>query len=153
MIFTSKNLQALFNKIKNSNIKRSNVLIKPNKSFNRKYSLLNPNLSTISDPDQHVIAGEGSLDEIAYGLKQKKWKPFIVTDQGLVKAGTMTTVRQIFLQAGLKFTVFSTIRGNPTVNDVKEISYAMSKSGCDCIVGMTYLNLLLLNNFYSNIFF
>lgn len=136
-LFCSKKTLSLLNKFNNSCINRPYKL-KSNKSFNRKYSLLNPNLSIISDPDQHVIAGEGSLDEVALQLKQKKWKPFIVTDQGLVKSGIVTMVRQSFLQAGLKFTVLSTIRENPTINDVKDISNSMSKSGCDCIVGMFY---------------
>lgn len=94
-------------------------------------------VTTILDPYQHVLAGQGALDEMARLIKKNKWRPFIVTDPGIVASGILSDVKQSFTQIGLKPVVWANTRENPPLEDVKEISYAMENSGCDCIIGMT----------------
>lgn len=101
----------------------------------KRYNQVSSEVTTIIDPNQHVLAGKGAIDEIARMVKKNKWKPFIVTDEGIVKSGLLTIVRQSFTQVGLRPVVWSNTKENPPLEDVKEISYAMGSSGCDCIIG------------------
>lgn len=104
-------------------------------TVSKRYLFSNPDVRIINDPQQYILAGKGSIDELAIILKDKELNPLIVTDKGVEKAGILSMVKESFSNEGLKFDVWANTKENPPLSDVKEISYAMSKSARNCIVG------------------
>ncbi len=65
-----------------------------------------------------------------------KNKALIVTDAGLVKFGVAKMVTDVLDEAGIPFKIFSDVKPNPTVSNVKNGIEAYKASGADFIIAI-----------------
>ncbi len=63
-------------------------------------------------------------------------KAFVTTDKDLIKFGVADKVLQVLKKANIPFTVFSEIKPNPTVSNVKAGVKAFAESGADFILAI-----------------
>jgi lactaldehyde reductase len=63
-------------------------------------------------------------------------KALIVTDKGLVKFGVAKMVSDVLDEAGIPYEVYSEVKPNPTVTNVKNGVEAFKKSGADFLVAI-----------------
>ena len=63
-------------------------------------------------------------------------KAFVTTDKGLIKSGVADKVLDVLQNASIPFEVFSEIKPNPTVSNVKAGVEAFKESGADMIVAI-----------------
>lgn len=63
-------------------------------------------------------------------------KAFVVTDKDLIKFGVVDKVLTILQSAGIPYEIFSEIKQNPTVKNVKDGLAAYAKSGADFILAI-----------------
>ena len=69
-------------------------------------------------------------------------KAFVATDKDLIKFGVADKVLKVLENAGIPYEIFSEIKPNPTVSNVKAGVEAFAKSGADFIpVSYTHLTL------------
>lgn len=81
--------------------------------------------------------GAGSRSVLADEIKKRGLKKvFIVTDKDLLKFGVVEKVTSILDAAKIEYTIFSNVKQNPTVAQVKEGVVAFSLSGADAIVAI-----------------
>ncbi|SHG33714.1 lactaldehyde reductase [Flavobacterium fluvii] len=81
--------------------------------------------------------GAGSRSVLADEIKKRGLKKvFIVTDKDLLKFGVVEKVTSILDAAKIEYTIFSNVKQNPTVAQVKEGVVAFSESGADAIVAI-----------------
>lgn len=66
------------------------------------------------------------------GLK----KALVVTDKGLIKVGTAKMVTDVLDEAGFPYEIYSEVKPNPTVTNVKQGVEAFKTSGADCIIAI-----------------
>ena len=66
------------------------------------------------------------------GLK----KALVVTDKGLIKVGTAKMVTDVLDEAGFPYEIYSEVKPNPTVTNVKQGVEAFNTSGADCIIAI-----------------
>ena len=81
--------------------------------------------------------GKGTIAEIAneakaYGFK----KAFVCTDPDLIKFGVTKKVTDVLDKAGLAYEVFSEVKANPTIENVKKGVEAFKKSKADYIISV-----------------
>ncbi len=74
------------------------------------------------------------LPEVVERLGKKK--ALVVTDKGLVKFGVAGMVTEVLDKAGIPYEVFSDVKPNPTVTNVKDGIEAFRKSGADFIIAI-----------------
>ncbi len=63
-------------------------------------------------------------------------KALVVTDKGLLKAGTAQKVTEVLDKAGIPYETYSEIKPNPTVTNVLQGVEAFKASGADCMVAI-----------------
>lgn len=81
--------------------------------------------------------GPGARKELPEVVKRLgKEKAFIVTDAGLVKFGVAKMVTDVLDEAGIPYEIFSDVKPNPTVTNVKNGIEAYKKSGADFIIAI-----------------
>lgn len=81
--------------------------------------------------------GAGCRKELADVLKRMNMnKALVVTDKGLIKVGTVKLVTDIMDEAGFPYEIFSEVKPNPTVTNVKQGIEAFKASGADCLVAI-----------------
>lgn len=81
--------------------------------------------------------GAGCRKELADVLKRMNMnKALVVTDKGLIKVGTVKLVTDIMDEAGFPYEIFSEVKPNPTVTNVKQGIEAFKASGSDCLVAI-----------------
>ena len=81
--------------------------------------------------------GAGSRSVLADEIKKRGFKKiFIVTDKDLLKFGVVEKVTSVLDAAKIEYTIFSNVKQNPTVAQVKEGVIAFSISGADAIVAI-----------------
>ena len=81
--------------------------------------------------------GAGCRKELADVLKRINMnKALVVTDKGLIKVGTVKLVTDIMDEAGFPYEIFSEVKPNPTVTNVKQGIEAFKASGADCLVAI-----------------
>lgn len=81
--------------------------------------------------------GAGSRSVLADEIKKRGFKKiFIVTDKDLLKFGVVEKVTSVLDAAKIDYTIFSNVKQNPTVAQVKEGVLAFSLSGADAIVAI-----------------
>jgi lactaldehyde reductase len=81
--------------------------------------------------------GAGSRSVLADEIKKRGLKKvFVVTDKDLLKFGVVEKVTSILDAAKIEYTIFSNVKQNPTVAQVKEGVVAFSLSGADAIVAI-----------------
>lgn len=74
------------------------------------------------------------LPEVAHRLGLKK--ALVVTDKGLVKSGVAKMVTDVLDEAGIPYEIYSEVKPNPTVTNVKQGVDAFAASGADFIVAI-----------------
>ena len=81
--------------------------------------------------------GAGSRSVLADEIKKRGLKKvFIVTDKDLLKFGVVEKVTSVLDAAKIEYTIFSNVKQNPTVAQVKEGVVAFSLSNADAIVAI-----------------
>ena len=81
--------------------------------------------------------GAGSRSVLADEIKKRGLKKvFVVTDKDLLKFGVVEKVTSILDAAKIEYTIFSNVKQNPTVAQVKEGVVAFSLSNADAIVAI-----------------
>lgn len=87
---------------------------------------------------RHTLIGEGSIREIPRYLRriQENVTALVVTDQGLVKIGTVKKVIDVLEQAGIRYSLFDRVMPNPSAELVHEILEQYTRSGCGCIIAI-----------------
>ncbi len=81
--------------------------------------------------------GKGAIKEIATEVKNKGFKKcFVCSDPDLIKFNVTSKVTEILDQNNISYEVYSRIKANPTIENVKEGVDAFKKSGADCIVAI-----------------
>ena len=79
--------------------------------------------------------GKGAIGEIPAIAKNKGFKHiFVCSDPDLVKFGITAKVTDLLDKAGIPFTVYSGIKPNPTVENVKDGVAAFKECGADSII-------------------
>lgn len=81
--------------------------------------------------------GAGSRAVLADEIKKRGFKKaFVVTDNDLVKFGVAGQVTSVLESAGIPFQIFSDVKQNPTVKQVKAGGVEFANSGADVIVAI-----------------
>lgn len=81
--------------------------------------------------------GPGARKELPAAIERLgKKKAFIVTDKGLLQFGVAKMVTDVLDEAGVPYTIFSEVKPNPTVTNVKDGIEAFKASGADAIVAI-----------------
>ena len=81
--------------------------------------------------------GAGSRSVLADEIKKRGFKrAFVVTDNDLVKFGVASQVTSVLEGAEIPFSIFSDVKQNPTVKQVKAGGAAFAASGADVIVAI-----------------
>lgn len=85
----------------------------------------------------HTIIGEGCIHEIPRHVDHfGGHKALIVTDEGLVKIGTVKMVTDVLDQAGKAYAIFQDVKPNPTVTIVNQAKAMYDGEDCDYIIGI-----------------
>ena len=81
--------------------------------------------------------GAGAIKAIPDEIKARGFKKvFVATDPDLIKFGIATKVTALLDEAGIDYTVFSDIKPNPTIENVKAGVEAFKAYEADCIVAI-----------------
>ncbi len=63
--------------------------------------------------------GSGAIKELGPEIKKRGFKKaFVVTDEGVIKAGVLDKITEQLDQAGITYDVFSDVKPNPTIENV-----------------------------------
>ena len=81
--------------------------------------------------------GAGAINAIPEEIKSRGFKKvFVASDPDLVKFGVSKKVTDIIEKAGIEYTLYSDIKPNPTIENVKHGVEEFKASGADCIVAI-----------------
>lgn len=81
--------------------------------------------------------GAGAIQEIAPEVKGRGFKKcFVCSDPDLIKFGVTKKVTDVLDGASVRYEIYSEIKPNPTVENVKSGVAAFKASGADCIIAI-----------------
>ena len=81
--------------------------------------------------------GKGAIAEIPGALQARGYrKAFVCTDPDLLRFGVSQKVTALLDAAGFAYEVYSDIKANPTIENVKHGVKAFQAAGADCIVAI-----------------
>ncbi|MDD6644650.1 MAG: lactaldehyde reductase [Oscillospiraceae bacterium] len=81
--------------------------------------------------------GKGAIKEIATEVKARGFKKcFVCSDPDLIKFGVRKKVTDILEESAIDYELYSEIKANPTVENVKTGVEAFKSSSADCIVAI-----------------
>lgn len=81
--------------------------------------------------------GKGAINEIATEVNGRGFKKcFVCSDPDLIKFGVTKKVTDVLDNASIDYEIYSEIKANPTVENVKTGVEAYKNSGADCIVAI-----------------
>ncbi len=81
--------------------------------------------------------GAGAIGSIPDEIKARGFqKVFVASDPDLIKFGVTKKVTDLLEQAGISYELFSEIKANPTIANVKAGVSAFQACGADCIVAI-----------------
>ena len=81
--------------------------------------------------------GKGAIAEIATEITARGFKKaFLCSDPDLIKFGVTKKVTDVLDGAGIAYEIYSNIKPNPTIENVKSGVSAFKASGADCIVAV-----------------
>ncbi len=81
--------------------------------------------------------GEGAIKEIPAEILRRGFKKaFVCTDPDLIKFNVTSKVTSLLEDASIPFSIYSEIKPNPTVENVKSGVSAFKESEADCIVAV-----------------
>lgn len=85
----------------------------------------------------HTIIGKGCINEIPRHIELVSGrKALVVTDEGLMKIGTVKRVTDVLDRAGKPYAVYTGVKPNPTVTIVNEAKAVYDREGCDYLIGI-----------------
>ena len=81
--------------------------------------------------------GKGAIQEIAGEVKARGLeKALVCSDPDLLKFGVTKKVTDVLDQTGVAYEIYSEIKPNPTIENVKDGVEACKKAGADCIIAI-----------------
>ena len=81
--------------------------------------------------------GAGARKELPEVLNRMGLKKALVcSDKGLIKVGTTAKVTEVLDGINFPYEIYSEIKPNPTVTNVKQVVEAFKNSGADCIIAI-----------------
>ncbi len=81
--------------------------------------------------------GAGCRSVIADEIKKRGYKKvLLVTDKDLIRFGVAAKIEEVLAGAGIPYEIYSEIKANPTIQNVKQGIEAFKKSGADCMVAL-----------------
>jgi lactaldehyde reductase len=81
--------------------------------------------------------GKGAVAELPSELKRRGLKKvFVCSDPDLIKFGVTNKVTDLLDEAKIAYVIFSDIKANPTIQNVKKGVSAFKKAKADCIVAI-----------------
>ena len=81
--------------------------------------------------------GKGAREELANEIKKRGFqKVFLVSDKALVEAGVTKKVEKVLKDAKIPYTLYSKIKPNPTIKNVKDGVTSCKRSKADLIVAV-----------------
>lgn len=81
--------------------------------------------------------GAGAIQSIPEEIRSRGFrKVFLASDPDLIKFGVTKKVTDVLDAAGIAYEIFSEIKPNPTIDNVKHGVEAFKKMGADCIVAI-----------------
>ncbi len=81
--------------------------------------------------------GKGAIQEIVPEVKNGGYKHiFVATDPDLIRFGVSKKVTDLLDEAGIEYTVYSEIKPNPTIQNVKDGVKAFKECGADAIIAI-----------------
>lgn len=87
--------------------------------------------------NQTSFHGAGAINEIANEAKIRGFKKaFVCSDPDLIKFGVTSKVTDVLENAGLEYEVYSDIKANPTIENVKNGVEKFKASGADYIIAI-----------------
>ncbi len=93
-----------------------------------------PNRFVLNETSYH---GKGAINQIADEVIGRNFKKcFVCSDPDLLKFGVTQKVTDILDQAKIDYSIYSNIKANPTVDNVKSGVAAFKESGADCIIAI-----------------
>ena len=79
--------------------------------------------------------GHGAINEIPGIVKSKGFKKaFVASDPDLIKFSVTQKVTDLLKENGIDFVIYSDIKPNPTIENVKNGVEAYKASGADCMI-------------------
>ncbi len=93
-------------------------------------------MSQVFTMPKKVITGQQALSDAKDTLKGLGKKAFIVTGKHVVKIDFFKTLEQTLEEAGVTYTVFDGITGEPTDTMIEEGVQAYQESGSDFLIGI-----------------
>lgn len=85
----------------------------------------------------HTIIGKGCINEIPRYIDNISGaKALVVTDEGLLKIGTVKKVTDVLERAGKSYALYAGVKPNPTVSIVNEAKTVYDREGCDYLIGI-----------------
>ena len=79
--------------------------------------------------------GPGAVQEIQKEFTSRD-KPLIVTDEGVVRAGILDRVADLFAQAGIRYDLFDRVVADPPIEVVEDAALFYRESGCTSVIGL-----------------
>ncbi len=87
--------------------------------------------------NQTSYHGAGAINEIVAEINARGFKKaFVASDPDLIKFGVTAKVTDLLDKASVPYEIYSDIKPNPTIENVKNGVEAFKKSGADCIVAI-----------------
>ena len=87
--------------------------------------------------NQTCFMGINAIDKIAIELKNRHLKKgFIITDNGLISCGVYQKVANVLIKGKIPSVMYSDIRPEPTIRDVKNAYNELKRSGADFILAI-----------------
>ena len=87
--------------------------------------------------NQTSYHGKGAIAEIVGELKGRGLKkPLVCSDPDLIKFGVTKKVTDLLETAGVSHAIFSDIKPNPTIENVKQGVKAYKDAGADCLIAI-----------------
>ena len=81
--------------------------------------------------------GAGAIKAVPEEIKARGFKKaFVASDPDLVKFGVTKKVTDLLDEAGIEYVLYSNIKPNPTIENVKTGVAAFKEAGADCIVAI-----------------
>src|SRR5260370_33300207 len=95
-----------------------------------------PRIVEMSYPTK-VVFGIGALKRLPAEVERLKMtKALLVTEGGVVKSGLAERAIAVLRAEGISFTVFDSVRPDPTEQDALEGVAAYRRSGCDGLIAI-----------------
>ncbi|MGI6193137.1 MAG: iron-containing alcohol dehydrogenase, partial [Christensenellales bacterium] len=83
-----------------------------------------------------IVFKKGAIDELVNHVKPLGSHFMLVVDPFFLNSPTMDGIRKQFEDAGLRCVAYGEVKGEPTVEQVDEITELALKEGCDAVISI-----------------